>query len=285
MSVEADPGVNAVETGATIGGLLRESGLPRFEAELLLCSVLGCERARLIAHAEEAIDSSRARAAGARFARRRAGEPVSHITGWREFYGLALRVTSDVLIPRPETEHLVELAFERLPVGTSARSLELGTGCGAIAIALASGRPGLGIVATDVSEAALALARRNACDHGAEIDFMLSDWFGALGPEQFDLIVSNPPYVAAGDAHLERGDLRFEPRLALVGGEDGLACIREIAARAKNRLRPGGSLLLEHGYDQRDRCVELLGALGYTQVADFNDLAGLPRACAGVWRG
>jgi release factor glutamine methyltransferase len=285
MSVEADPGVNAVETGATIGGLLRESGLPRFEAELLLCSVLGCERARLIAHAEEAIDSSRARAAGARFARRRAGEPVSHITGWREFYGLALRVTSDVLIPRPETEHLVELAFERLPVGTSARALELGTGCGAIAIALASGRPGLGIVATDVSEAALALARRNACDHEAEIDFMLSDWFGALGPEQFDLIVSNPPYVAAGDAHLERGDLRFEPRLALVGGEDGLACIREIAARAKNRLRPGGSLLLEHGYDQGDRCVELLGALGYTQVADFNDLAGLPRACAGVWRG
>jgi len=285
MSVEADPGVNAVETGATIGGLLRESGLPRFEAELLLCSVLGCERARLIAHAEEAIDSSRARAAGARFARRRAGEPVSHITGWREFYGLALRVTSDVLIPRPETEHLVELALERLPVGTSARALELGTGCGAIAIALASGRPGLGIVATDVSEAALALARRNACDHGAEIDFMLSDWFGALGPEQFDLIVSNPPYVAAGDAHLERGDLRFEPRLALVGGEDGLACIREIAARAQNRLRPGGSLLLEHGYDQGDRCVELLGALGYTQVADFNDLAGLPRACAGVWRG
>ena len=285
MSAEADPGVNAVETGATIGGLLRESGLPRFEAELLLCSVLGCERARLIAHAEEAIDSSRARAAGARFARRRAGEPVSHITGWREFYGLALRVTSEVLIPRPETEHLVELALERLPVGTSARALELGTGCGAIAIALASGRPGLGIVATDVSEAALALARRNACDHGAEIDFMLSDWFGALGPEQFDLIVSNPPYVAAGDAHLERGDLRFEPRLALVGGEDGLACIREIAARAKNRLRPGGSLLLEHGYDQGDRCVELLGALGYTQVADFNDLAGLPRACAGVWRG
>jgi release factor glutamine methyltransferase len=194
-------------------------------------------------------------------------------------------VTSDVLIPRPETEHLVELALERLPVGTSARVLELGTGCGAIAIALACGRPGLGIVATDVSETALALARQNACDHGAEIDFMLSDWFGALGPEQFDLIVSNPPYVAAGDAHLERGDLRFEPRLALVGGEDGLACIREIAALAQNRLRPGGSLLMEHGYDQGDRCVELLGALGYTEVADFNDLAGLPRACAGVWRG
>jgi len=265
--------------------LLRESGLPRLEAELLLCSILGCERVWLIAHAEEAIDSSGARSAHARFARRRAGEPVSYITGWREFYGLALRVTPAVLIPRPETERLVELALERLPLGAPARVLELGTGSGAIAIALASERPGLAIVATDVSEAALALAQRNAHDHGAEIDFVLSDWFRALGPEQFDLIVSNPPYVAAGDAHLEQGDLRFEPRLALVGGGDGFAFIREIAARARDRLRPGGSLLMEHGYDQGDRCVELLVALGYAGVADFNDLAGLPRACAGVWRG
>jgi len=275
--------VNAVETGATIGGLLRESGLPRLEAELLLCSVLGCERVRLIARAEEAVDSSRARSAHARFARRRAGEPVSYITGWREFYGLALRVTPEVLIPRPETERLVELALERLPA--PARVLELGTGSGAIAIALATERPGLGIVATDVSEAALALARRNARDHGVEIAFVLSDWLDALGPEQFDLIVSNPPYVAAGDAHLERGDVRFEPRLALVGGRDGLACIREIAVRAQNRLRPGGWLLMEHGYDQGDRCVKLLSALGYAAVTDFHDLAGWPRACAGVWRG
>src|SRR6267143_2752554 len=245
MSVEAGSGVNAGEAGATISGLLRESGLPRFDAELLLCSVLGCERIRLIAHAEEAIDSSSARAAHARFARRRAGEPVSHITGWREFYGLTLRVTADALIPRPETERLVELVLERLPA--PARVLELGTGSGAIAIALATERPGLGIVATDVSEAALALARRNARDHGAEIAFVLSDWFDALGPEPFDLIVSNPPYVAAGDAHLERGDVRIEPRLALIGGEDGLACIRKIAARAQSRLRPGGSLLMEHG--------------------------------------
>jgi len=277
--------VNAVETGATIGGLLRECGLPRLEAELLLCSILGCERVWLIAHAEDAIDSSNARSAHARFARRRAGEPVSYITGRREFYGLALRVTPEVLIPRPETELLVELALERLPPGAPARVLEIGTGSGAIAIALASERPGLGIVATDVSEAALALARRNARDHGAEIEFVLGDWFDALGPEPFDLIVSNPPYVVAGDAHLERGDVRFEPQLALVGGEDGLACIREIAARAQDRLRPGGSLLMEHGYDQADRCVALLVALGYAEVADFHDLAGWPRACAGVWRG
>jgi release factor glutamine methyltransferase len=279
------PGLNAVETGATIGGLLRGCGLPRLEAELLLCSVLDCERVWLIAHAEEVINSSRARSVRALFARRRVGEPVSYITGWREFYGLELRVTPEVLIPRPETELLVELALERLPLGAPARVLELGTGSGAIGIALASERPGLRIVATDVSEAALALARRNARDHAAEIDFVLSDWFDALGPEPFDLIVSNPPYVAARDAHLERGDVRFEPRLALTGGEDGLACIRKIAARARNRLRPGGGLLMEHGYDQGDRCVELFRALGYAEVADFHDLAGWPRACAGVWRG
>ena len=277
--------MNAVETGATIGGLLRESGLPRLEAESLLCSVLGCERVRLIARPEEAVDSSRARSAHARFARRRAGEPVSYITGWREFYGLALRVTPEVLIPRPETELLVELALERLSPGAPAHVLELGTGSGAIAIALASERPGLAIVASDVSDAALALARRNARDHGAEIDFVLSDWFDALRPGQFDLIVSNPPYVPAKDAHLKRGDLRFEPRLALVGGDDGLACIREIAMRAQNRLRRDGSLLLEHGYDQGDRCVALLRELRYADVADFRDLAGLSRACVGVWRG
>jgi release factor glutamine methyltransferase len=277
--------MNAVGTGATAGGLLRECGLPRLEAELLLCSILGCERVWLVAHAEEAIGSSKARSAHALFARRRAGEPVSYITGWREFYGLALRVSAEVLIPRPETELLVDLALERLSADAQARVLELGTGSGAIAIAVATERPGFGIVATDVSEAALALARRNARDHGAGVEFVLSDWFDALGPGQFDLIVSNPPYVAAGDAHLELGDLRFEPRLALVGGEDGLACIREIAVRAQTRLRPGGSLLMEHGYGQGDRCVELLSALGYAEVTDFHDLAGLPRACAAVWRG
>ncbi|HLQ02441.1 MAG TPA: peptide chain release factor N(5)-glutamine methyltransferase, partial [Burkholderiales bacterium] len=185
--------------------------------------------------------------------------------------------------PRPETELLVELALERIPQG-SARVLELGTGSGAIAVALAKERPLLKIVATDISEAALAVARRNAREHGAAIDFVRSDWFEALGPQGFDLIVSNPPYVAAGDAHLEQGDLRFEPRLALVGGEDGLDCIRKIAAGARNRFQSGGWLLLEHGYDQKDRCVELLLELGYADVGDLQDLAGWPRVCAGRWR-
>jgi len=272
--------VNAVETGVTIGSLLRESGLPRAEAELLLRSLLGRERTHLIAHTEEAIDSSGARSARDWFARRRAGTPVSYITGWREFYGVALRVTPDVLIPRPETELLVELALERI-AQDSARVLELGTGSGAIALALAKERPRLEIVATDISEAALAVARRNAHEHGAAVEFVRSAWFEALGSQEFDLIVSNPPYVAAGDAHLEQGDLRFEPRLALVGGEDGLACIHKVAAEARTRLRSGGWLILEHGYDQKARCLALFRELGYAHVQDFDDLAQVPRACAG----
>jgi len=275
--------MNAVETGATIGSLLRESGLPGAEAGLLLRTLLGRERAHLIAHAEEAIDSSDARSARDWFARRRAGEPVAYIAGRREFYGVALRVTRDVLIPRPETELLVDLALERIPQAP-ARVLELGTGSGAVAVALAKERPGLEIIATDISEAALAIAQGNARDHEVAIDFVRTDWLEALGPERFDLIVSNPPYVAAGDAHLEQGDVRFEPRLALAGGEDGLDCIRKIAAGARNRFRSGGWLLLEHGYDQKDRCVELLLELGYADVGDFQDLAGWPRICAGRWR-
>ena len=271
--------MTTIVVDATIESLLRESGLPRPEAQILLRTVLGCERIHLIAHAEDTVDPSKARTAQAWFARRRSGEPVAHITGRREFYGLDLRVTAEVLIPRSETERLVDLALERLPVASSARVLDLGTGSGAIALALATLRPGLRIVATDISEAALAVARRNALELGAEIDFVRSAWFASIGPEPFDLVVSNPPYVAADDPHLERGDLTFEPRVALVGGEDGLACLREIAAGARERLHSGGCLILEHGYDQGERCVELLRELGYTGVSDFPDLAGLPRVC------
>jgi len=277
--------VNAVESGATIADLLGESGLPRHEAALLLRSVLRCEPAHLIAHAERTVDPPMSLTAQAWFARRRAGEPVSYITGAQEFYGIALRVNADVLIPRCETELLVDLALERIPPGSSARVLELGTGSGAIAVALATQRPELKITAADVSEAALRVARLNARRHGAEIDFVRSDWFESTGSGPFDIIVSNPPYVAAGDPHLEQGDVRFEPRLALLAGADGLACIRKIAERARGHLRPGGSLLMEHGYDQGERCIRQLRELGYTGVADFPDLAGLPRTCAAVWRG
>lgn len=273
--------VNAVDNGTTMGDLVRGSGLFRPEAELLLRVLLRCERADLITRAEETVDSARANAVRSWFARRRAGEPIAYITGQREFYGLSLHVTPEVLIPRPETERLVELALERIPRNSRMNALELGTGCGAIALALARERPGLSITATDLSEAALDVARGNARSCAAEIRFARSDWFQGLVSGRFDLIVSNPPYVAAGDPHLDQGDLRFEPRLALVGGEDGLACIRAIAARAKERIRSGGWLLLEHGYDQGAQCVELLRGLGYADIEDFEDLAGHPRVCVG----
>jgi release factor glutamine methyltransferase len=276
--------MSVVDADASIAALLRESGLPRSEAEILLRSALGLERVHLIAHPEEAVDLSRSSMARAWFARRRSGEPIAYITGSREFYGLPLRITSDVLIPRPETERLVELALRRLPSDKSARVLELGTGSGAICVALATLRPGLKIAATDVSEAALEVARSNAREHAVEIDFVKSDWFESIG-DSFDLVASNPPYVAASDPHLGRGDLRFEPPLALDGGKDGLACIRTIARDARHFLRPGGSLLLEHGYDQGDECVRLLRELGYAEVADFADLGGQARVCAAVWRG
>lgn len=268
----------------TIDSLIRESGLPRGEAELLLSTVLGCERAHLVANADDGLESSNARAVQAWFARRRDGEPISYITRRREFYGLALSVDPGVLIPRAETEHLVDLALERLPGGSSAHVLELGTGSGAIAVALASLRPGLKITAADVSEAALRTARRNAIEHAVEIEFVRSDWFESIEPGPFDVVVSNPPYVAAADPHLELGDLRFEPRLALVGGDDGLACLRKIAEGARRFLRGGGALLLEHGYDQGKTCPAMLAELGYAEVSDHPDLAGLPRVAAAVWR-
>jgi release factor glutamine methyltransferase len=272
-----------VEATATIERLLRESRLPRREAEILLQCVLHRERAYLIAHPEGAVESSKALAARAWFSRRRSGEPIAYITGVREFYGLALRVTSDVLIPRSETELMVELALGR--AAPRVRVLELGTGSGAIAVALWSKRPDLRITASDISPAALDVARRNADAHGADIDFVLSNWFEAVGPGPFDLIASNPPYVADGDPHLKQGDLPFEPRLALLGGDDGLACLRSIAAQARYHLQAGGRLLLEHGYDQGESCAALLRELGYAQVDDHRDLAGLPRVAACVWRG
>ena len=283
--VRPDSGSPSTLEFASVESVLRESGLPRSEGLLLLARMLGIERSRLMAHPEMEISPQQCAAARRWFERRRAGEPVAYLIEEREFYGLPLRVTPDVLIPRPETERLVELALDRISPGAALRLLELGTGSGAVAIALASARPALKITATDVSEAALAVAQDNALRHGAAIGFALGSWFEAVGARRFDLIVSNPPYVAACDPHLESGDLRFEPRLSLVGGEDGMNCIGCIADQGRNHLVSGGWILLEHGYDQRDRCVESLHALGYCDVADFSDLAGLSRVCVGQWRG
>jgi release factor glutamine methyltransferase len=263
-----------------IRALIQGSGLPASEARLLLAAQLGVERAWLIAHADDPLDEARCADAGELFRRRRLGEPVAYILGSREFYGLDLAVTPDVLIPRPETELLVELALRLLGEGAR-RVLDLGTGSGAIAIAVARAAPQAEVWATDASAAALAVARTNAKRHAPRVRLVQSDWFASLAGERFDLIVTNPPYVEDGDPHLTEGDVRFEPRAALVGGPDGLDCIRRIVREARDHLAPGGRLLFEHGYDQATRCRALLATQGYADIASWPDLAGILRVTGG----
>jgi release factor glutamine methyltransferase len=265
----------------TIRSLLAGNGLPAIEAEALAAHVLGVARVHLLAHPERAVELEPARRTENLFARRRAGEPIAYLTGEREFFGLTLRITPDVLIPRPETALLVELALERLHPRRGKRVLDLGTGSGAIAIAIAHEAPDAEVVAVDSSEAALEVARENARRHDTKIQFLCSDWFAALADERFDVIVANPPYIAAGDAHLEQGDLRFEPRRALVGGADGLEPIRVVVGSACEHLVSGGWLLFEHGYDQAERCRRLLAMQGFTEIASWTDLAGIERVSGG----
>ena len=260
---------------------MAQSGLPPLEARMLLERVLGKTRAWLIAHADEPVSIETEQAFAALAGRRGRGEPMAYILGEREFYGLEFRVAPAVLIPRPETELLVELALARIPESAAVRVLDLGTGSGAIAVALAKQRPQARLTAVDVDYAALSIARANARRHRVSVRFFCGDWFGALSGETFDLIVSNPPYVAAEDPHLVMGDVRFEPQRALVGGADGLDCIRAIVAKAGAHLRPGAWLLFEHGYDQVEACRALLEAQGYREVQSWPDLAGIPRVSGG----
>ena len=260
---------------------MAQSGLPPLEARMLLERVLGKTRAWLIAHADEAAGAEAEQAFAALAGRRRLGEPIAYILGEREFYGLEFGVTRAVLIPRPETELLVELALERIPENAPVRVLDLGTGSGAVAVALAKQRPQARLTAVDLDYAALSVARANASRHRVSVRFFCGDWFGALPGEIFDLIVSNPPYVAAEDPHLALGDVRFEPKGALVGGADGLDCIRAIVAKARAHLRPGAWLLFEHGYDQAEACRALLQTQGYQEAQSWPDLAGIPRVSGG----
>ncbi len=261
--------------------LITHSGLPKAEAQLLAARAAGRDRSWIIAHDTDTAVPSHAQTAQVWFERRRAGEPVAYILGEREFYSLMLAVQPAVLIPRPETEQLVELALARLPRTGAARLLDVGTGSGAIAIAIAHARPDLEVWASDISQAALAVARDNARRHGANIRFIESDGLNSLADARFDVIVSNPPYIAAADPHLLAGDLRFEPRLALESGPDGLTLIRRLAADARRHLGDGGWLLFEHGYDQGPVCTELLASLGYSDVCEARDLAGLSRISLG----
>ena len=259
----------------------RELNEARREAELLLQHALRVDRAWLFAHADDAVPAALAGQFRCHVSRRAKGEPIAYITGKREFFGLDLAVTPDVLIPRPETELLVELALEKIPHDATPRIADLGTGSGAIALALAHERPHARVLAADASAAALAVARGNARRLGlANVEFVESDWFAALAGREFDLIVSNPPYIAQGDAHLDHGDLRFEPALALSSGNDGLDAIRTIARDARRHLARGGWLLFEHGHDQGAAVRDILIALGYMDAATAQDLEDRDRVTA-----
>jgi release factor glutamine methyltransferase len=266
----------------TVRQALAQSGLAPVDAKVLLAHVLGCSRAWLAAHEQDSLPQAGAEEFRMLAKRRRDGEPVAYLTGIREFWGLALAVTPDVLIPRPETEALVELALSRLPRDRASHVLDLGTGSGAIALALAHDRPLASIVGTDQSHAALAVAKDNARRLGLfNASFIVADWYAGIPTGSWDLIASNPPYIGAIDPHLQEGDLRFEPRAALSPGIDGSSALRVIVAGARERLSQGGWLVVEHGYDQSDAVQAFFRSAGFLQVAATRDLAGIPRVVSG----
>ncbi|MEK7711429.1 MAG: peptide chain release factor N(5)-glutamine methyltransferase, partial [Pseudomonadota bacterium] len=255
---------------------------PRLDAEVLLMHVAGLARTALITRAQEPLSPENEARLGELLARRARGEPVAYLTGKREFWSLDLRVTPDVLIPRPETELLVEQALARIPEDADWTVADLGTGSGAIALAIATERPHCRLIATDNSLAALAVAHANSARLGiATVQFRHGEWLKPLAGTRLDVIVSNPPYVRADDPHLTQGDVRFEPESALVAGADGLDAIRCIAADTVSCLRPGGWLLFEHGYDQAQAVRALLETHGYDMVISCRDTAGHERVTAG----
>lgn len=266
----------------TVAALLRGNALPRLEYSLLLAHLLQVTRESVLAHPETVLSAKGAEAFAELVGRRLRGEPIAYLVGMREFYGMRLRVTPEVLIPRPETELLVDAALRRLAESATARVLDLGTGSGAIAIAIAAQRPRARVEAVDVQPGAVELATANARMHAvANAQFHQSDWYSGCREAHYEVIVSNPPYIAASDPHLAQGDLRFEPRIALTPGSDGLEAIRKIVLGAPAVLAPGGWLLFEHGYDQAERCRELMSRAGFAEIATLRDLAGIERVCEG----
>lgn len=262
--------------------LVLEASDAKFEAQLLLQNTLNVNRAWLLAHELDMLPSKAIADFEALLTRRLLGEPVAYILGYREFYGLNLTVTPDTLIPRPDTETLVEAALEKTPADTSCSILDLGTGTGAVALAIAKHRPQTQVMAIDASKAALRIAEHNAKQLGlAHVRFTLSHWFSAVESDRFNLIVSNPPYIEQHDPHLSQGDLRFEPISALASGTDGLDDIREIIAHSLIHLLPQGWLMLEHGYNQAELVADLMAENGLIEIKTIQDLGGNDRVTIG----
>lgn len=244
---------------------------------MFLCRLLGIGAAQVAAYPERGLSAVQSEHYAAWLERRLAGEPMAYILGEREFYGRRFQVSPAVLIPRPETELIVDLVRERVCPGSAPRILDLGTGSGALAVTLALEIPGAQVTAVDLSPAALAAARGNAVSLGATVRFIASDWFSAVDATAFDFIVSNPPYIADEDPHLDDGDVRFEPRTALASGPAGLDDLRRITLAAPAFLVSGGWLFMEHGYDQAAMVRDLLVSTGFQEVASAVDLAGIER--------
>lgn len=262
------------------------SDSPRADAEWLLAALLGCSRTQLALSRLAPLDEDRARRAEALLARRRAGEPIAYLLGRWEFWSLPLSVTPAVLVPRPETEGVVERALALVAGRPEPRILDLGTGSGAIALALAHARPDARVVATDASPDALAVARANARALGLAIDLRAGDWYAALDAgARFDLIVANPPYVERGDPALQPAVARHEPEIALYAADGGLAALARIISGAGRLLRVGGHVVLEHGATQGAQVCALLAQAGFVDTGDARDLAGLPRVASGRWPG
>ena len=254
------------------------------EADILLSHCLDKPRSYLRAWPEKTASEEQFSCLNELLQRRLDGEPIAYLTGYKEFWDLRFLVSPATLIPRPETEHLVEHALKLLKPHHTSRVADLGCGCGAIALTIAKHRPGCHMTAVDFSDDALAMARVNLRQLGLQnVDLVKSNWFSALHGKRFNLILSNPPYVAEDDPHLREGDVRYEPPMALIGGPDGLECIREIINRSSQHLLPGGWLMLEHGFDQAQAVKNIFINAEFQQVQSFNDLAKQERVTIGQW--
>lgn len=275
-----------VATSVTIGELLQNATniIGRMDARWLLQSVLNVDAAFLITHAELSLNNEQVERFQQLVARRVLGEPVAYLTGEKGFYDLVLEVTPDVLIPRPETELLVEEALSKIPLKQRCNILDLGTGSGALAITIAKHRPDSQVTAVDFASGALAVARKNAEKYQVEnVTFVEADWFSGFTNEKFDVIVANPPYIAEGDPHLEADGLRYEPYIALVAPNNGLDSIHKIVVQAPNYLMHSGWLIFEHGYDQAVISRKLLDSAGFSYIFTRSDLSGIDRVTGGQY--